>query len=45
MDLPKACQLIDDFAKRTIEGEGDDSHAKTALTQAAAILGVDLSSV
>lgn len=45
MDLPKACQLIDDFAKRTIEGEGDDSQAKTALTQAAAILGVDLSSV
>ena len=45
MDLPKACQLIDDFAKRTIEGEGDDSHAKTGLTQAAAILGVDLSSV
>ena len=45
MDLPKASQLIDDFAKRTIEGEGDDSHAKTALTQAAAILGVDLSSV
>ena len=45
MDLPKACQLIDDFAKRTIEGKGDDSHAKIALTQAAAILGVDLSSV
>ena len=45
MDLPKACQLIDDFAKRTIEGEGDDSYAKTVLTQAAAILGVDLSSV
>ncbi len=45
MDLPKACQLIDDFAKRTIESEGDDPHAKTALTQAAAILGVDLSSV
>ena len=45
LNLPKACQLIDDFAKRTIEGEGNDSHAKTALTQAAAILGIDLSSV
>ena len=45
LNLPKACQLIDDFAKRTIEGEGNDSHAKTALTQAAAILGVDLNSV
>ena len=45
LNLPEACQLIDDFAKRTIEGEGNDSHAKTALTQAAAILGIDLSSV
>jgi L-cysteine:1D-myo-inositol 2-amino-2-deoxy-alpha-D-glucopyranoside ligase len=45
LNLPKACQIIDDFAKRTIEGEGNDSHAKTALTQAAAILGIDLSSV
>jgi L-cysteine:1D-myo-inositol 2-amino-2-deoxy-alpha-D-glucopyranoside ligase len=45
LNLPKACQIIDDFAKRAIEGEGNDSHAKSALTQAAAILGVDLSSV
>jgi len=45
LNLPKACEIIDDFAVKTIEGSGNDSDAKTALTKAAELLGVDLNSV
>ena len=45
LNLPKACEIIDDFAVKMIEGSGNDSDAKTALTKAAELLGVDLNSV
>tara|TARA_B100000131_G_scaffold4667_1_gene4811 strand:- start:35244 stop:36416 length:1173 start_codon:yes stop_codon:yes gene_type:complete len=45
LNLPKACEIIDDFAVKMIEGFGNDSDAKTALTKAAELLGVNLNSV
>jgi len=45
LNLPKACEIIDDFAVKMIEGSGNDSDAKTALTKAAELLGVDLNSI
>ncbi len=45
LNLPKACEIIDDFAVKMIEGSGNDSDAKTALTKAAELLGVNLNSV
>ena len=45
LNLPKACEIIDDFAVKMIEGSGNDSDAKTSLTKAAGLLGVDLNSV
>ena len=45
LNLPKACEIIDDFAVKMIEGSGNDSDAKTSLTKAAELLGVDLNSV
>ena len=45
LNLPKACEIIDDFAVKMIEGSGNDADAKTALTKAAELLGVDLDSV
>ena len=45
LNLPKACEIIDDFAVKMIEGSGNDSDAKTALTKAAELLGVNLDSV
>ncbi len=45
LNLPKACEIIDDFAVKMIEGFGNDADAKTALTKAAELLGVDLDSV
>ena len=45
LNLPKACEIIDDFAVKMIEGSGNDSDAKTSLTKAAELLGVNLNSV
>ena len=45
LNLPKACEIIDDFAVKMIEGSGNDADAKTALTKAAELLGVNLNSV
>ena len=45
LNLPKACEIIDDFAVKMIEGSGNDSDAKTALTKAAELLGVNLNSI